>query len=76
MIIQRSFTIKTHFSEVTKWVTMGNYGVKQGEHGGLDRTVMEEPVIDMYIDGFDYEYKIKKINVQRKVRTPNLSESK
>ena len=53
MMIQRSFTIKTHFSEVTKWVTMGNYGVKQGEHGGLDRTVIEEPVIDMYIDGFD-----------------------
>ena len=47
--------------------------------GGLDRTVMEEPVIDMYIDGFDYEYKIKKNNVQRKnqeVRTPNLSEQK
>ena len=43
--------------------------------GGLDRTVMGEPVIDMYIDGFDYEYKIKKNNVQRKnqeVRTPNF----
>ena len=72
-MIQRSFTIKRHFSEVTKWVTMGNYGVKQGEHGGLDRTVMGEPVIDMmYIDGFDYEYKIKKNNVQRKSENSKL----
>ena len=34
----------------------------------------KEPVIDMYIDGFDYEYKIKKNNVQRKSENSNLSE--
>ena len=33
---------------------------------------MGEPVIDMYIDGFDYEYKIKKKNVQRKSENSKL----
>ena len=32
----------------------------------------KEPVIDMYIDGFDYEYKIKKKNVQRKSENSKL----
>jgi hypothetical protein len=33
---------------------------------------MGEPVIEMYIDGFDYEYKIKKNNVQRKSENSKL----